>query len=92
MFNANILLHGTCFDLKSSPKGNMALSVGIPSIIKKQRLVFRFITHIKSKSGFKKKPYDRTTQFFTRLHYQTHKRCQIYLVRGCLTIKEITFK
>jgi hypothetical protein len=35
MFCANVLLHNTSFDPKSSYVGNMALTIGIPSGIEK---------------------------------------------------------
>jgi hypothetical protein len=41
---------------KTSPLGNMTLTIGIPSIIKEQGLVSRFIAHMKSKSGLRKHP------------------------------------
>jgi len=41
---------------KTSPLGNMTLTIGIPSTIKEQGLVFRFIAHMKSESGLKKHP------------------------------------
>jgi hypothetical protein len=61
MFYANVLLHGTSFDPISSLTRNMALTLGIPSHIKKQGLFFAFIAYTKSKTEKNKKPSNRTT-------------------------------
>jgi hypothetical protein len=59
MFCANILLHGTCFDPKSSLAKNMALTTSVSSNTNKQGFFFTFITYTKSKKGKKLKPYGR---------------------------------
>jgi hypothetical protein len=51
IFCANVLLHGTSFDSRSSLVGNMALTIGIPSGVEKQGLFFRFIAYTKPKTG-----------------------------------------
>jgi hypothetical protein len=49
MFCTNVLFHDACFDPISSPSGNMALTIHIPSSIEKLVLFFTFIAYIKSK-------------------------------------------
>jgi hypothetical protein len=51
MVYTNILIINTSFDPKSSLGGNMALTTSIPSGIKKQGLIFTFITYAKFKKG-----------------------------------------
>jgi hypothetical protein len=60
MFYANVLLHGTSFDPRSSLIGNMTLTISIQSHSKKKGFVFAFIAYIKLKKEKNKKPGNKT--------------------------------
>jgi hypothetical protein len=55
MFYANILFHGTSFDLESSLAQNMALTTSIPLGIEKKGL-FLNLLYTQSQKGKKIKP------------------------------------
>jgi hypothetical protein len=52
--NTNVLFHNISFDPRSSPIGNMALTIGISLSIEKQGLFFKLL-HIQSQKGILKK-------------------------------------
>jgi hypothetical protein len=78
IFCANVLLHGTSFDYRSSLAGNMALTIGIPSGVEKQVLFFRFIAYTKPKRGKKKKKtFRQNIAIICTATCQAHKRCWV---------------
>jgi hypothetical protein len=74
MFCANILLHNTSFEPKSSLARNMAFTTNISLGTKKQGLFFTFITYTSPKrENFKSHTIE---------HYNSLHGCIVKLIKG----------